>query len=347
MQLDRRHFVRLGAGASMAGLLGFAAQEKKNPIKIGMSFTPNPREEDLAMLRHNGIDAVSIWAPSDIATAEWMIAIKKKLEANGTEVYNIGPIDLHCDPTIILAMKDQDLHIEKYKRHIENLGRASIHYNTYAHIANIKDQKVPGFYATSMIQDQRRAETREFDWEAAKKLPLSFDREYREEEIWASFTKFIRAIMPVAEKWKVKIGLHPDDPPVPSLGGVPRIFRNIDGYKRAFEIAASPLFGACLCVGTWGEGGKMMGMTPVEAVRYFGKLGKLFKIHFRNVDQPLPKFHETFVDNGYMDMGAVMKALKDVKFNGIVIPDHVPGGGYAQVNYAYTLGYMKALRDRV
>ena len=76
----------------MAALLGFAAQDKKpNAIKLGMSFTPNPREEDLAMLRHNGVDAVSIWAPSDMATAEWMIAIKKKLEANGAGVYQPRP----------------------------------------------------------------------------------------------------------------------------------------------------------------------------------------------------------------------------------------------------------------
>jgi mannonate dehydratase len=54
-----------------------------------------------------------------------------------------------------------------------------------------------------------------------------------------------------------------------------------------------------------------------------------------------------FVDNGYIDMYGVMKALQEVKFQGIVIPDHVPGGGYPAANNAYTLGYMKALRDRV
>ncbi|MBK5291105.1 MAG: mannonate dehydratase, partial [Acidobacteriia bacterium] len=133
------------------------------------------------------------------------------------------------------------------------------------------------------------------------------------------------------------------------LGGVARIFTNYAAYERAFEIANSPNFGACLCVGTWGEGGKGMGKDPVEAALSFGQRKKLFKIHFRNVSSPLPKFRETFVDNGYLDMYKVMKALRKVDFHGIIIPDHVPGGGpmYPQANYAYTLGYMKALRDRV
>jgi mannonate dehydratase len=87
----------------------------------------------------------------------------------------------------------------------------------------------------------------------------------------------------------------------------------------------------------------------MEAALNFGRRKKLFKIHFRNVSGPLPKFRETFIENGYLDMYKVMKALKQVNFTGITIPDHVPGGGamYPQANYAYTLGYMKALRDRV
>jgi hypothetical protein len=57
----------------------------------------------------------------------------------------------------------------------------------------------------------------------------------------------------------MRIGIHPDDPPVPELGGVPRcIFGNFDGYVRAL---GSPIvnIGVCLCAGTWMEGGKRMG----------------------------------------------------------------------------------------
>ena len=45
----------------------------------------------------------------------------------------------------------------------------------------------------------------------------------------------------LAEELGMRIGIHPDDPPVEELGGVPRcIFGNFAGYARALEIANSP-----------------------------------------------------------------------------------------------------------
>src|SRR6266571_4578848 len=348
--MERRHFLRVGMAAAGAGLLRYAAAQTKpaGGIKLGTMFTDRPNEDDLATLRHAGVEAVSIWTTIENNSAEWMIGIRKKLEANGVEIYNIGMIDLHCDPTITLSLPGVDNKIEQYKTYLANLGRAGIHYTTYAHMANIKNQPTPGFYQTSIGKTRGNADTREFDLTVAKKLPCSFDKEYQEEQIWKSFTTFIRAVMPVAEKNQVRIGLHPDDPPVASLGCVARAFRTYAAYERAFEIAGSDNFGVCLCIGTWGEGGREgFGKDPVAAVRAFGAKKKIFKAHFRNVSSPLPKFRETFVDNGYMDMYQVMKALAEVKFDGIVVPDHVPGGGYPAANSSYTIGYMKALRDRV
>ena len=74
---------------------------------------------------------------------------------------------------------------------------------------------------------------------------------------------------------------------------------------------------------------------------------KIWKIHFRNVSAPLPHFVETFMDDGYYDMWKIMKALRDVDFDGIVILDHIPtmvGGNYTQT--AYGFAYMKALLNR-
>ena len=81
-----------------------------------------------------------------------------------------------------------------------------------------------------------------------------------------------------------------------------------EGYKRALEIADSPNVGMCFCVGCWLEGGELMGKDVIESIRYFGERNKIFKVHFRNVDQPLPHFVETFVDNGYQDMYHVAKS---------------------------------------
>ena len=151
---------------------------------------------------------------------------------------------------------------------------------------------------------------------------------FTKEEIWDNYTYFIKKVVPVAEEAGVRIGIHPDDPPQPVLAGVPRcIFSNFEGYKKALEIANSPNIGICLCCGSWLEGGKQLtGKDPEEMIRYFGAK-KIFKIHFRNVSAPLPHFTETMIDDGYYDMNKIMRALVDVKFEGIVIPDHVPGLG--------------------
>ena len=90
----------------------------------------------------------------------------------------------------------------------------------------------------------------------------------------------------------------------------------------------------------------MMGKDVVETIRYFGPQGKIFKIHFRNVNAPLPHFVEAFVDDGYCDMYKVMRALREVNFNGALIPDHVPEMLGDRAGTAYSIAYMKALLQR-
>ena len=83
-------------------------------------------------------------------------------------------------------------------------------------------------------------------------------------------------------------------------------------------------------------------------IEYFGKQKKIFKIHFRNINQPLPHFVETFVDDGYTDMYKIMQALKKIDFDGVLIPDHIPRmAGGPNTGTAFSIGYIKALRDRV
>ena len=94
------------------------------------------------------------------------------------------------------------------------------------------------------------------------------------------------------------------------------------------------------------ESGNTVGKSALEMIEYFGAQKKIFKVHFRNIERPIPHFVETFVDSGYTNMYTLMKALKKVNFDGVVFPDHVPGmaGGNA---WPFSVGYVKALRDRV
>jgi mannonate dehydratase len=285
-----------------------------------------------------------------LRTAEGFTQIKKRYADTGITVWNIGNTDVHNMPEVTLNLPGRDQKIEEYKQYLRNLAQAGIRYTTYAHMGN-------GIWSSGRTE-VRGAPAREFDLSSPDKRgvwagktwrePLSHGREFTPEEIWDNYTYFIKQVVPVAEEVGVKIGIHPDDPPVPVLAGVPRcIFSNFEGYMRALEIAASPNIGICLCCGTWLEGGRALtGKDPEEMIRHFGA-DRIWKIHFRNVSAPLPHFVETFMDNGYYDMYRIMKALHDVAFDGIVILDHSPrmvGGHFAET--AYGFAYMRALLGR-
>ena len=177
-----------------------------------------------------------------------------------------------------------------------------------------------------MVQ-HRGYTSREFDLNdfRTKVEKQQFDREYSADDIWANYTYFVKAVLPVAEEAGVKLALHPDDPPLAKMNGVAKLFTHYDGYHRAEQIAGnSRNWGLTFCVGTWSEGGDQMGKNVFEMIRDFGGRGKIFEVHFRNVTGPLPHFVETFPDDGYMDMYQVMKALRQVRFSGAAEPDHVP-----------------------
>ncbi len=171
---------------------------------------------------------------------------------------------------------------------------------------------------------------------------------FSSEEIWANFEYFMQHIIPVAEEAGVRLALHPNDPPAPVLGGIPSLIHTFEDYKRAFEIANSDCLGMEFCTGCWLEGGDGFG-DLLGAVRYFAHRNKIFIVHYRNVSAPFPKFVETFLDNGYMDMYKIMKLLRDVNYQGTITLDHSPqfepamGSGAAT---AYAVGYMRAQVQR-
>lgn len=314
-------------------------------VKIAAQMSPEPGEEALNLVKQMGVEYAVLWTDASKSSYEYYASRRELYEKAGLKIYGFGNTDVHNQDAIVLNLPNRDEKIEEYKRHIRALGKAGIPYTTYAHMGN-------GIWSTEREETSGGAPARGFDLAKAKTghwagkeyhVPLTHGRRYTEEEIWDNYTYFIKSVAPVAEEAGVMIGIHPDDPPVPELGGIPRcIFSSFDGYKRAFEIANSPNVGMCLCVGCWLEGGNLMGKDVIETIHYFGGQGKLFKVHFRNVDRPLPHFVETFLNAGYMDMHKVMKALCDVNFKGVAIPDHIPGmiGGHGT---AYSIGYMQGL----
>jgi mannonate dehydratase len=352
---SRREFGRRALGAALGGVAfpspagaRFAVTHPNAPgIKISVQSPATPTDEELLFLTQLGAEYVSVASTPELRTAAGFLQIKNRYGSAGITVWNIGNMSVHNMPEVTLNLPGRDAKIEEYKTYLRNLGKAGIYYTTYAHMGN-------GIWSSGR-GTSRGASARELDLASPNKVgvwgdakfyePLSHSRQFTTEEIWDNYSYFIKEVAPVAESEGVRIGIHPDDPPVPVLAGVPRcIFGNFEGYKRALEIAGSPNVGMCLCCGTWLEGGPLMGKNLVETIRYFGSQGKIWKIHFRNVSAPLPHFVETFMDNGYMDMCRIIRALREINFDGIMILDHSPdmlGGRYAQT--AYGVAYMRAL----
>jgi len=352
--LHRRAFIRLAAGATMAGAVWKpwkAAATKLDPlspgIKVSLQISTDATDEDLQFAQQLGVEYVNIPTGGKRATLENFIRLKQRVEAAKLKVWNIGNSNVHNMQEVTLNLPGRDQKIGEYKNFLRNLAKAGIFYTTYAHMGN-------GIWSSARESTRGGAPARAFDmdknpvgrWGGKEfKGPLTHGRKFSKEELWENYTYFIKQVAPVAEELGMRIGIHPDDPPVPELGGVPRcIFGNFDGYMRALEIANSPNIGVCLCAGTWMEGGQQMGKDVFEAARAFAKMDKLWKIHFRNVSGPIPRFVETFVDNGYTDMLKLMKTLYEVDFRGAVIADHVPTMvGGQRVGWAYSIGYIKAL----
>ena len=374
MKENRRNFIKKSSALTALTLTGvgtagtamtactdsvetpFKSVEKTPPAKSGMKIAlqarTEPTEEDIMFIQQMGLDQVVLWTDASKASAEYYASRKKIYGDAGINVFGFGNRDVHNQDSITLNLPGRDEKIEEYLNHIRNLGKAGITYTTYAHMGNgiwNTGRETTRGGASARALDLTKLETEGSGHWAGKqyKTPLSHDRAYTQEEIWANYEYFIRKAAPVAEKEGVHIGIHPDDPPLQELAGIPRcIFSSFDGYKRALEIADSPNVGICLCVGCWLEGGTLMGKDILETIDYFGRRKKIFKVHFRNVDQPLPHFVETFLDDGYADMYKILKALKKVDFNGVFIADHIP----RMVNNsgtAFSVGYMKGLLERV
>ena len=321
-------------------------------IKIAAQMSPEPTQEDLDFARQLGVEYAVLWTDAAHSGYDYYASRREIFEKAGIKIYGFGNGDVHNQDGIVLNLDNRDDKIAEYKRHIQALGKAGIPYTTYAHMGN-------GIWTTGRAEGRGGALAREFDlskdnvghWRERKfEGGLTHGREFSEEEIWDNYTHFVREVAPVAEDAGVLIGIHPDDPPVPRLGGIPRcIFSSFDGYQRALDIAQSPNIGICFCVGCWLEGGDLMGRDVLESIRHFGSMGRgrIYKVHFRNVHAPLPHFRETFIDDGYMDMYQVMKMLQEVGFRGVMIPDHVPRmAGGPSVGTAYSIAWMRALLKR-
>ena len=165
------------------------------------------------------------------------------------------------------------------------------------------------------------------------------------DELWSRLESLLREIVPVAEENGVTIVWHPDDPPLTEFRGKARILNSVEAFERLVALVPSPANAICFCVGTF----VAMGVDIPAAIRRLGR--HIRYVHFRDVRGPAESFVETFHDNGPTDMPGVMRALREIGFDGPLRPDHVPQlegefdgePGYTMLGRLFAYGYIRAL----
>jgi mannonate dehydratase len=169
------------------------------------------------------------------------------------------------------------------------------------------------------------------------------------ETMWDALAYFLREVIPAAERAGVRLGMHPDDPPLPQLRGVPRIMGSADSFRRLLAFDPSPSNGITFCQGNFG----LMADDVPTLIREFGT--RIQFVHFRDVRGTASDFVETFHDDGQLDMAECLRAYKEIGFDGPLRPDHVPTmagesnerPGYAAIARLFALGYIRGLADVV
>ena len=318
-------------------------------MQLGLGAMHEADEERLTLAKQLGVPNIIIHTPPLRGDGYWefqeLLMLRTRVESYGLRLYAIECFPVSFYDKVMQGAPGRDEQIEKLCKLIRNVGRAGIHNLAY-HWA------LDGMAHSTEYSPIGRggATARRYDHAQVANAPISDIGSFSDEQEWESLTYFLKAVIPVAEQEGVMLGLHPSDPPVPSVYGIAHIIRSIDAMKRVIEIVDSPCNGFEFCQGTVAE------MTDnvedvYDAIRYFGSRNKISYVHFRNVRGAVPRFDETFIDDGKVDMLEAMRAYKEVNFEGVLIPDHTPhvvnDTNWGHRGRAYAIGYMKALMKAV
>jgi len=278
-----------------------------------------------------------------IPTTEELVAARERVEDAGLRFAGIHSVPYSLYGPIMLGTDKGDERIELVKQFIRNLGEADIPILGYqwnprglVPMRTRMDRPIRGGAAATEFD----IETLEAPFETVD----SVEREYTEAEFWRNYERFVKAVVPVAEEAGVRMALHPVDPPgFEQLGGIPRLFRDVEAFERAMDIIPSDHHGLKLCLGCFSQ----LGEDIPALIHRFGERDQIVFVHFRDVVGTVPAFHETFVDEGNFDEYEAMQALSEVGFDGAVLPDHVPqmegDSDWGHRGNAFTAGYLRGL----
>jgi mannonate dehydratase len=321
---------------------------KSLPMRVGLGQFSEITPEMLTFIKQCGCDDFLLNTPRLPGESRWefrdLLLLRTQAENAGLRLMALENVPIRFYDKIMLGQPGREEQLENMKETVRNMGRAGIPILGYHFMPN-------SVWRTSRDTPVRGgAKATAYSTELAKNAPLSHGREYSEEQMWTNYDWYMERILPVCEEAGVRMALHPDDPPVEfPLGGIARLFRSFENFKRAMDRHPSPMHGLDFCHGCWSE--MRGGEGVLDAIRHFGSQGRLFYIHLRDVVGKADDFTEVFLGDGNVNPVETVKTLKEVGFNGFLIDDHVPhmveDTGWGHRGRAWSTGYIKALIDAV
>jgi len=316
-------------------------------MRIAIGQFAELTDEQLAFAKQCGVEDVQLNTPKLPGEERWeyedLLALRQRAEECGLRLICIENVPIRFYDKIMLGRPGREQQLENMIATIRNMGRTGIPILGYHWMPN-------GVWRTSYDTRVRGgAISSSFDRDVARHRPLTHGRVYTEEEMWANYDWYLQRILPVCEEAGVYLALHPDDPPVESLGGVARLFRNFENFQRAMETHPSPMHGLDFCHGCWSE--MQGGAGILEAIEWFGRRGRILYVHLRDVQGCAEKFTECFINEGNSDILAVFCKLKEVGFHGFILDDHVPhmvnDSPWGHRGRAFATGYLTAMLEVV
>jgi mannonate dehydratase len=355
--MNRRQLLAGGAAALAPRLSAApAASPAKALMKAGTQHSIT--EETLQVLSAFGVRHVCGTLPSRRLDEAWsvesLLRLRERVESHGIKLEML-PLPLSSvriekaeNPNIMLGKSpERDREIDDICQMIRNAAQAGIPALKY-------NLTILGVVRTEPTPGRGSARYSTFVYEkAVPEAPLTAAGRVTEEMMWERITYFLRRVVPVAEEYKVRLACHPHDPAMPrdkGYMGVNRVLGSVDGLKRLVEISPSPYHGLNFCQGTIAEMLENPREEIYDVIRYFGTRKKIFNVHFRNIKGKFLNFQETFPDDGDMDMIQCMRVYKEVGYDGMIMPDHVPsipGDAGGRQAFAYAFGYINALIQMV
>ncbi len=269
-----------------------------------------------------------------------LVKLRLRVEQFGMKLSALENVPTSFYDHIMLNGPRRDEQIENMIATVRNMARAGIPIFGYNWMPSHVWRTPPALIRGGALATA-------YDHALGSKYPLTHGREYSEEEMWQNLEHWIKIITPVAEEEGIRLGIHPCDPPVDKLGGIPQLLRSFESYKRLVEIYPSDSNGIEFCQGTFSE----MKDDIYEMIDYFASRKKILYVHFRNVSSKVPNFYEEFVNTGYVDMHKAMKIYHKHNFDGFFIDDHVPhthgDTPWGHRGRAFANGYIQAMIEAV